>query len=533
VRVAIGLAPDVKLTDVFPRSGAPMPAKEAEVEVKVVSGDIARIKVDAAIVNLFEGIERPGGATGAVDQALGGAITRLIAAGEIKGKLNEVTLIHTMGKMEAERVVVAGLGKQDKFTYDSVRGVMAAACRSLRKVGAKRVGTIIHGAGAGGLDAEQAVQAITEGTILGLYSFRKHVTKEPEYGEIEELLIVERDESKLPLLEAGVDRGRTIADATNFARDMVNEPANYMTPTDLAEVAQRVAAEGGMEITVLERDDMQRLGMGALLGVAQGSRQAPKLVVLRYRGGSPQGGTLGLIGKGLTFDSGGISIKPSEAMDEMKGDMAGGAAVIAAMKAIAELKVPVNVTGVVPATENLPGGAALKPGDVLKAMNGKTIEVANTDAEGRLILADAICYARNQGLSPLIDVATLTGACHVALGDICTGAMTNDQALVDRVIRCGQDVGEKIWQLPMFEEYKELNKSEVADIKNTGGRYGGAITAAQFLAEFSEDTPWVHLDIAGPFLIKKDQSYLGKGATGVAVRTLIKVALSLAEEKQQ
>jgi leucyl aminopeptidase len=213
----------------------------------------------------------------------------------------------------------------------------------------------------------------------------------------------------------------------------------------------------------------------------------------------------------------------------MKGDMAGGAAVIAAMKAIAELKVRANVTGIVPATENLPGGAALKPGDVLRAMNGKTIEVANTDAEGRLILADAICHARDQGLSPLIDVATLTGSCRVALGDICVGAMTNDQGLLDRVIKSGEEVGEKIWQLPMFEEYKELNKSEVADIKNTGGRYGGAITAAQFLAEFSEDTPWVHLDIAGPFFIKKEQSYLGKGATGVTVRTLVQVARSIAE----
>ena len=502
-------------------------------EVKVVSGDIAKVVADAVIVNLFEGVERPGGATGAVDEVLGGAISTLIEEGEIKGKLNEVTLIHTMGKMEPGRVLVAGLGKQEKFNCDSVRGVMAAACRHLRKVGAKRVATVIHGAGAGGLDAADAVQAIAEGTLLGLYSFRKHVTKEPEHGEIEELLIVERDESRIPLLEAGLDRGCVIAGATNFARDMVNEPANHMTPSDMAETARSVAAEGGMEFTVLEREDMERLGMGALLGVAQGSKQPPKLMIMRHRGGDPQGGTLGLIGKGLTFDSGGISIKPSEGMDEMKGDMAGGAAVIAAMKAIAELKVSVNVTGVVPATENLPGGAALKPGDVLKAMNGKTIEVANTDAEGRLILADAICYARDQGLSPLVDVATLTGACRVALGDICTGAMTNDQDLVDKVIKSGEDVGEKIWQLPMFDEYKELNKSEVADIKNTGGRYGGAVTAAQFLAEFSEDTPWVHLDIAGPFFIKKEQSYLGKGATGVAVRTLIRVALRLAEERAE
>ena len=500
-------------------------------EIKVISGDITETKVDAVIVNLFEGVEHPGGATGAVDQALGGIIGQLIGEGEIKGKLNEVTLIHTIGKMEAERVVVVGLGKQEKFTYDSVRGVMAVACRFLRKVGAKRVATIIHGAGAGGMDMERAVQALTEGSILGLYTFRKHVTKEPEHGEIEEMIVVDRDESKLPLLERGINRGSVLAEATNYARDMTNEPANYMTPSDLAEAARSVAAERGLGFDVLEREDMEKLGMGALLGVAQGSKQPPKFIVMSYRGGDSTTAPLGFIGKGITFDSGGISIKPSEGMDEMKGDMAGGAAVIAAMRAIAELKPRINVTGLVPATENLPGGAALKPGDVLRAMNGKTIEVANTDAEGRLILADAICYARKLGLAPLVDVATLTGACLVALGDICTGALGNDQELVAKVIKAGDEAGEKIWQLPMYEEYKEQNKSEVADVKNTGGRYAGAITAAQFLAEFSEDTPWVHLDIAGPSFIKKEQTYLIKGATGVVVRTLVNVALALAEEQ--
>jgi leucyl aminopeptidase len=503
------------------------------VEVKVVSGDITRIKVDAAIVNIFEGVEHPGGATGAVDEALGGMVGRLISEGEIKGKLNEVTLIHTMGKMEAERVMVVGLGKQEKFTYDSIRGVMAAACRFLRKLGAKRVATIIHGAGAGSMDVGKAVQAITEGSIIGLYTFRRHVTKEPEHGEIEELMIVERDDRKISMLEGSVNRGRVLAEATNFARDLTNTPANYMTPSDMAEAARRVAAEKGLDVEVLEREDMEKMGMGALLGVAQGSKQPPKFIIVSYRGGDSASTPLGFIGKGLTFDSGGISIKPSEGMDEMKGDMAGGAAVIAAIGAIAELKPGINVTGLVPATENLPGGSALKPGDVLKAMNGKTIEVANTDAEGRLILADAICYARKLGLAPLVDVATLTGACRVALGDICTGVMGNDQKLIDRVIEAGEEAGEKIWQLPMYEEYKEQNKSEVADVKNTGGRYAGAITAAQFLSEFSEDTPWVHLDIAGPSFIKKEQNYLTKGATGVAVRTLVNVALTLAEARSE
>jgi len=502
-------------------------------EVKVVSGDIAKIKVGAAIVNLFEGVQHPGGATGAVDQALGGAITRLIAEGEIKGKLNEITLVHTLGKMEPERVVVLGLGKQEKFTLDSIRAAMAEASKFLRKLGVKQVATIVHGAGIGGMEAEKAAQALTEGSILGLYTFRKHITREPEHGEIEELLIAERDGSKHAALEQGVRHGRILAEATNCARDMINEPANYMTPSDMAEVARNVAAKYGLECSVLEREEMKNLGMGALLGVAQGSKQPPKFIIISYRGDDSSKSTLGLIGKGLTFDSGGISIKPSESMDEMKGDMAGGAAVIAAMRAIAEFKAKINVTGLIPATENLPGGAALKPGDVLKAMNGKTIEVVNTDAEGRLILADALSYARKLGLSPLVDVATLTGACHVALGDVCTGAFGNNQETITKVIKAGEESGEKIWQLPMFDEYKEQNKSDVADIKNSGGRWGGAITAAQFLAEFSQDTPWTHLDIAGTSFSSKERAYTLKGATGVAVRTLVNFALAIAEARSK
>jgi leucyl aminopeptidase len=317
-----------------------------------------------------------------------------------------------------------------------------------------------------------------------------------------------------------------MAEATNLARDMANEPANYMTPTHMAEVAQRVAGEWGLECRILEQADMEKLGMDAFLGVSHGSRQPPKLIVLSYKGGDPQRSTLGLVGKGITFDSGGISIKPSEGMGDMKGDMAGGAAVIAAMRAIGELRPQVSVTALVPATENLPDGAALKPGDIIRALNGKTIEVVNTDAEGRLILADALSYALKLGLSPVVDVATLTGACHIALGDLCTGAFGNNQDLIDEVLKAGEEAGEYIWQMPMYEEYREQNKSDVADIKNSGGRWGGAITAAHFLAEFVEQTPWVHLDIAGPSRADKERNHLVKGATGVAVRTLVNLALA-------
>ncbi len=499
-------------------------------ELKVVIADITTLEVDALVVNLFEEVSQPGGATAAVDKALDGTITQLIATGEIKGKLGELTLIHTLGKIPARRVVVAGLGKQQELTLDRIRRIIAEACRFLRGKEIKRVATIAHGTGVGGIEPEKAAQAIAEGSILGLYSFRRHITKEPEAGELEELLIAERERNKLPQLERGCATGRVMAEATNFARDMINEPANFMTPSHMAEIAKRVAAEYNFECQVLEREQMQELGMGALLGVAQGSQQEPRFILLQYKGDTSSQKTIGLVGKGITFDSGGISIKPSEDMADMKGDMAGGATVVAALRGIAELKPKINVTALIPATENLPGGAALKPGDVLKAMNGKTIEIISTDAEGRLILADALSYARKLGLSPLVDVATLTGACRIALGDVTTGAFTNNQELLDKVIKAGEEAGEKLWQMPMYEEYKEQNKSEVADIKNTGGRYGGAIIAAQFLSEFTEETPWVHLDIAGTSRSDKEKGYLVKGATGVGVRTLVHLAIVLAEE---
>jgi leucyl aminopeptidase len=499
-------------------------------KIQALATNITELETDGLIVNLFEGTQEPGGATGAVDKALDGAISQLIADKEIKGKLNETALLHTLGKIPAKRVVVAGLGKADDLTLDKIRQAVAESCRLLKSKQAKRIASIVHGAGAGAIEPEKAAQAITEGAILGLYTFNKYKTKDTDNGEVEELLVVERDEAKVPMLEQGVAQGKVMAEATCFARDLANEPSSSMTPGDLAELAEKSAAEYGLGCTVLDREQLQELGMGGLLGVSRGSVQPPKFIVLQYKGDSSSSNALGLVGKGITFDSGGISIKPSENMGDMKGDMAGAAAVIAAMRAIGQLKPKINVTGVVPATENLPSGSAYKPGDILKAMSGKTMEIANTDAEGRLILADALSYARKHGLSPIIDVATLTGACHVALGDINTGIFTNNQELADRLIRVGKDAGERLWQMPMDEEYKQLNKSDVADVKNTGGRYGGAITAAQFLAEFAEDTPWVHLDIAGTYLCKNGKGYTVKGATGVVVRTLVNLAMDMAKD---
>ena len=301
----------------------------------------------------------------------------------------------------------------------------------------------------------------------------------------------------------------------------------------MAEIARQVADEEGLELEVLDRQDMEKLGMGALLGVARGSDQPPKMIILRHRGDPDDpSNNLGLIGKGITFDTGGISLKPAGGMEDMKGDMAGGASVIAAMKAIGRLNPRINVTGIVAATENMPGGSAQRPGDVVRSMSGKTIEVINTDAEGRLVLADALHYARKMGITRFVDIATLTGAMVVALGHACSGVMGNDQALIDRLIKVGAATGERIWQLPMYEDYKEQIKSNVADMKNTGGRPGGSITAALFLAEFAEDTPWAHLDIAGTYYSSKEKGCLVKGGTGVPTRTLISLAMELGHQEQ-
>lgn len=499
-------------------------------EIKIIVGDIAQIEADAIVVNLFEGMKQPGGATATVDEVLDGAISSLISRGEIKGKFGEVSIVHTFGKLPAGIVAIAGLGKRQDFNVDRIRGVTGDFCRALRKLNCHKIATILHGAGIGGIELEASAEAIAEGALLGLYGFTKY--KKPEYEDIEEILLAVREKGKVPILETAIGKGKLVAEATNLARDMVNEPANYMTPGQMAEAAKEIASKYNLEFKVFDREDMETMGMGALLGVAKGSNQPPKLITLSYKGDERSEKAVGFLGKGITFDSGGISIKPSEGMNEMKDDMAGAATVMTAVVAIAQLKPKINVTAVIPATENLPSGTALKPGDILKAMNSKTIEVVNTDAEGRLILADALSYAQKIGLSPLIDLATLTGACRVALGTLYSGVFSNNQDLADKVLKAAKGTGEKMWQMPMPEEYKEQIKSEIADVKNIGNRYGGAITAALFLAEFAANTPWVHIDIAGTASSAKESGYIVKGATGVGVRTLVELALSEAKSQE-
>lgn len=503
--------------------------------IRAVAGDLISLETGGVIVNLFEGVTRPGGATGAIDAALDRAITRLIAEREVRGKRGELTLIHTLGKLPSSRVIVAGLGKQEGFTADVVRQVMAGAARFLRKLNIRRAATIAHGAGIGGMDPLLSGQAIAEGALLGLYTFRKYKSTPEDDADqdVEELLVVEQDAGKVALLQRGIEKGQLLAQAAIIARDLSNEPANVLTPTELAERARQVAESAGLEFSILERPQMAELGMGALLAVAAGSHQPPKLIVMRYRGDSANpSNNLALCGKGITFDSGGISIKPAEGMSAMKGDMAGGAAVIGAMKAIAGLQPKINVMALIPATENMPGGGATRPGDVVKGMTGKSVEIDNTDAEGRLVLADTIGYARQHGQRRIVDVATLTGAAVVALGNTTSAVMGNNQALIDRVIRAGEAAGERFWQLPMFEEYRELINSPIADVKNSGGRPAGSITGAYFIKEFAGDTPWVHLDIAGTARTDKERGYIVSGHTGVPARTLVHLVMDLAERPE-
>ena len=502
-------------------------------DIKVESGDITKHSAKALIVNLFDGVKKPGGATGAVDKALGGGISQLIAEGEIKGKPGEVTLVHSLGGIPSPRVLVAGLGKQDKFGANVIRDLMGTALRRARATGATNVATILHGAGIAGLDPAACAQAIAEGAVMGSYRFRRY--KDNSNGddpkEIGTLTIVESDKSKLAAIRRGVERGRIMADAANHTRDMANEPANALPPVKLAERAQALAKDAGLECEVLDEKQLKKLGMGGVLGVGSGSTNPPRFIIIKYRGGKASANGMALIGKGITFDSGGISIKPAAGMEAMKGDMSGGAAIIATMWAIGKLKPKLNVTALVPTAENMPSGTAIRPGDVLRAMNGKTIEVINTDAEGRLILADAICYARQEKLSPMVDVATLTGAMQIALGPGATGFMANDEALATAISKAGDTSGELMWRFPLIDEYKEGLKSNVADIKNTGNRNGGAISAAKFLHFFAEDTPWAHIDMAGTDDSDKDKGIFVKGSTGIPTRTLINLVLGMAGKK--
>jgi leucyl aminopeptidase len=497
-------------------------------EILVNAGGIQATEDELIVVNLFEGMQTPGGATGAVDQALGGVIREAIAAGDFRGKKGELAVFYSRGAIPARRVLVVGLGMQEKFTLEEVRWAAAAAAKKARELGVTSFSSIVHGAGAGALAPESAAQAVVEGTILGLYRYQELKTEPPDRPDPERLTLVLFDPAQLPAAEAGANLGQIAAEAACMARDLTNRPANYATPTDLADVAVQIADEfPSMRCQVLSEEDASELGMGAFLGVAQGSDEPAVLIVLEHNPGREDLDTVVLVGKGITFDSGGISLKPSDEMDRMRGDMAGAAAVLATMLAVGQLGLPLHVVGLVPATENLPSSSAYKPGDVLTAMNGKTIEIISTDAEGRLILADALAYASRFRPKAVVDLATLTGACVIALGrGVAAGAFSTEDSLLARVQAASRSSGERIWPLPLYDDYMETIESLTADLANSGGRYGGVGTSAIFLKQFAEGYPWVHLDIAGMSFEERPNTpkrppHLQKGGTGFGVRLLI------------
>jgi leucyl aminopeptidase len=453
-----------------------------------------------------------------LDKAMGGCLGALFAQREFSGKPNKSRLIHTLGKIPAERIVLVGLGKKRDLTRERIRQGAGAAVQALRSTGLKGFATLLHLAGGGG---NEFLRAAVEGAALGGYTFTQYKTGTEENGDIEEARLLFPPGFAAENAGPTVIAAQTVCEAVLFARDLVAQPGNVATPTYLAEKAVEMSGRYGIVCRVLEREEMERNAMEALLAVAKGSRQPPKFIVLEYLAAGEKAKPTVLVGKGITFDSGGISLKPREGMEKMKTDMAGGAAVMGALMAAAALKLPVNLVGLVPAAENLPGGGACKPGDVVRSMAGRTIEIVNTDAEGRLILCDALHYAQRYRPAALIDLATLTGACVVALGSFATGLMGNDEGLKRAVKRAAEASGERVWELPLWEEYGELMKSDIADLKNAGGPEAGTISAGWFLQNFAGKTRWVHLDIAGTAWTDKDRPYQPKGATGVGVRLLV------------
>src|SRR2546425_1215283 len=417
-----------------------------------------------------------------VDSLLGGLIQSVYDDGEFKANLGELLTLHPMGKLAAKRVVVVGLGAQEKMNTQSVRRASAIAARSLQHTGARQVALALHSE-EWNIGLDDGVRAEVEGALLGLYTFKKYKHSDTHgNGRGVTRINLLGTHTNEALLDQAVNHGIALAEATNFARDLVNEPPNVLTPSELANRANAMARQFGLECEILDRPEMLELGMGGLLGVAQGSVEPPKFIILRYRGAAQSGEKgIALVGKGITFDTGGISLKPAERMHEMKGDMAGAAAAFWARHLILALKTTLNVSALVPTTENMPSGTAYRPGDILRIMNGKTIEIVNTDAEGRLVLADALSYAVEEGLSPIIDVATLTGGIVIALGSVMSGLFCNDQALSNEIITAGQVAGEKFWPMPLDQEYEEEIQSDVADLTQTGGRAASSAKAAKIL----------------------------------------------------
>jgi leucyl aminopeptidase len=480
------------------------------------------IEAQALISYVFEE-DSISGRIAEIDQAVGGLLRRLAGGGELTGKMMEMTLIHAPAGLKAERLLVVGAGKKEKFNSGELRRLAGAALRYLKTRGVKRMAFLVRESDANAA----AAQTAAEGLLLADFEGDKYKTGKKKCEPIEWVALAGSDAASGA--DKAIDRGRIIAESQNFARELANEPSNVMTPKVLADRAAEMAREMGLACEILDEKRIAELKMGALLSVAQGSVEPPRVIAITYTPANPapNGPVLGFVGKAVTFDTGGISIKPAADMDKMKFDMCGGAAMIGVMRALAKLKPAVKVIAVIPATENMPGGKAQKPGDIQIAMAGKSIEVLNTDAEGRLILADGITYARSLGCTHLVDAATLTGAIVVALAGINSGVFGTNQAFTDKLLASAKSAGEKMWPMPMDDEYREMVKGTYADIQNiSSGKGGGSITGAMFIREFVDDVPWVHLDIAGTAWLDDAKPWMPKGATGVAVRTLIDLAMN-------
>ena len=495
-------------------------------QIQIEAQPYSSVAADALIVPVFDDEGRFNGTLGEISRAAKDRIKSLADSGELTGKALETVLVHFPEGLAAQRLLLIGAGKKDKFKTADLRKIAGTALRYLKSRGAKKLAFLAPDSDRG----PAAAEAIVEGLYWADYESDKYRTEKKPVREIQSVALVGFDATEQAALTAAVEKGRAIGESANFARDLINEPSNRLTPRMLASRAEAMAKEVGLGVEVLDERKIAELKMGALISVAQGSHEPPRVIVIRYKPENPKPNapTLGLVGKAVTFDTGGISIKPANNMEKMKYDMGGGATMLGVMRALAFLKPSIPVICVVPATENMPGGRAQKPGDVQVAMSGKTIEVINTDAEGRLILADAVFYARKLGATHLVDAATLTGAVSVALGNVHVGAFGTPREYLDQFLESAKAAGEKMWPLPIDDEYQQMIKSEIADIRNTGNSSGaGATIGAWFIKEFVDDTPWVHLDIASTCWIDEGRPWLAKGPSGVAIRSIVDFAFKL------
>ncbi len=495
-------------------------------KIHVKQGRLSQESSEIALIGHFEDEKGIADTARGLTKTLTGQMKDFLKSGDFSGKHQQLSLIHASSRSPVKRILMVGLGKRKDCTMEKIRQATGKAAQYVRDLGLTSFCTPLIATGLKGISPAEVAQAMVEGAVLGLYQFNVYKTEGKEsVKSVQEFTLIGENGRRLNEIRKAVHLGQILAEATNLARDLGNYPSNYITPTRLAEMAQGIAGELGLECEVLEKPQLETLGMGAFLGVARGSQEPAKFIILKYQGLKDQRTKgvrpIALVGKTITFDTGGISIKPSEKMEQMKYDMMGGATVLCAIKAAAQLKLPVNIVGFMPATENMPSGTAIKPGDVVKTLSGKTVEVINTDAEGRLILADALTYATRYRPNVIVDLATLTGACTVALGHHAIGLLGNHPGLLEVIKKVAQTTGERVWELPLWEDYYEQIKSDVADIKNVGGRGGGTITAAAFLSKFVGNYPWAHLDIASTAWTDENRPYIPKGVTGIGVRLLV------------